>query len=794
MKTLKTFFVAGVTFLSSFCFQSNAAVVYASASQSQFRLVDNQPYGIGTTNQRMLALSIATTGSGAPALNLSKISLTLTGSSQISRVAIYASPRDPIYPDLTYLYGEVLNPGAKVDITNATKTISGVESIFWVVVDVKPTATVGSVLDVICDSLNAGGTQPKPTVEVSKNAVVSDNLSGVKTIKNDGGDYSSLPAAILDINTKGVGGSGLTVVLNDDETFPQSATDFDNTYKYIRQSGSEASPLIIKRSGTGTAKPIITSPATTGFQDAGNADQILGLLGADYVTIDGLEFRATGIVAPGTYLENGILFRGLFTNGCSNNTVKNCTIDMASANKTRIYCIKFASAATDVTGANNNNMVMNNELKNADAGVNFNQVVDQAPLNVAPVVNDENNEIFGNKITGNFGLEAGGIHIEFCKNTKIYNNILDGVGVETSYSGFMKGITTATSYTMSNCTGFIKCYNNIVRNMVTTDAGTSTKIAGINLLAPEVYIYNNMVSNLKAEKSTGTSATNITSGIQLTTAELFKPNYYVWNNSVYLSQNGSSTITDYKTAPLIILFNQQIGVTMANNIFVNTSTGGLPYAMYSQCYPFSKFGTNDTRVFDENMDHNLYFATPTEGAALIITNNTTATTTVGAGSIPLPAKAQYLTIDDYKTYMATAEQHSMLDFPPFVSPSDLHIQTGIETAIKRAGISLPMVDTDIDGNVRQTTPDLGAHEFSADNAIKNIPAEVFVSISSANGSILIKSTLPQSAQAAIYNIEGKRLSQVTLEAGVNSITVNTKGIFLVRIESNGKTISKKVVL
>lgn len=641
-----------------------AQISYTSATQNQTDISTNQPYGQGTINQRILRLDISTGGSGT-ALSINTLYLSLTGSSEIAKLSVYNST-STIYPNLSIPpFAEVNNPGNNeiVNLNGANITGSGTNR-YWIIIDLKSNATIDNPIDVVCDSLVAGGVKRiKPTVSNDRNAAVSANLSGTFSVNTSGGNYSTLRSAINDANNRGIGTGGLELVLADDAIFNQVGGDYDVIYEFFRQPVTKTSPLTIRRSGTGTNKPIIISTAT-----GSSADCILGFLGTDYVTIDGLEMRST-LNTLTTGLEFGIFFRGLPADGCSYNIVRNCSLDLNNKDRTRTYAIKFDSYSTVIEGTNNYNLIYGNTLKNADACINFN-------AQRTPVFNDANNDIYNNSILGNFGLEAGGISLQNCTDTKIYNNLIDGSDSLVTYNQTVKGINT----TNANCSGYIYCNGNIIKNITNLSNGNNARVNGINIQAPVVHIYNNMVANLRCEFTTSTGRS---AGIVLASSSTLNPYYYVWNNSVYLNQ---VTPTVHISAAILFDGNQSLNANMVNNIFVNTSTGaGNNYVFYSPNQAFSKL--------DASSDNNLYHP---EMPSFINVGGTT-----------------FSKLASYKLSATNKDQSAISELPPFVSTTDLHLSSNITTRIEGGGKPLLEVTTDIDGESRHITiPDIGADEGS----------------------------------------------------------------------------------
>ena len=99
---------------------------------------------------------------------------------------------------------------------------------------------------------------------------------------------------------------------------------------FLNPVSAQSRPVVFQKSGTG-ANPLVTaSPGTNDW------DAIIGLCGADYVTIDGISIRVhTRVVALTTHIEYGIaLLQADSSDGCQGVTIRNCDIRMA---KEQVY-------------------------------------------------------------------------------------------------------------------------------------------------------------------------------------------------------------------------------------------------------------------------------------------------------------------------------------------------------------------------------------------------------------------------------------------------------------------------
>jgi hypothetical protein len=758
MKTIITSFKR-VVFLAIFLSMALVQQLSAQgATQNQTELSANQPYGLGTIYQRMVNVMVTTT---AASVQITNLEFTLTNPEQIARVSLVQSSNS--LPDFTvaanFLGTPVANPSATVSFTGSYTQASAGTRSFYLLVDIKPDAIVGTEIDAVCTSVTTTqGTFTPSAMTNDKVAVVATNLTGTKTIANSGGDYATLNAAIIALNNYGVGEGGVTFEVADDQTFAHTSTS--SVISLIRQTGTATKPIVIKRSGTGAAKPIINCPATSSATDA-----FIGAVGVDYLTIDGLDLRATGATSS-VRLERAIYFLGRYDKGCNYNVVKNCVINPADTyNNTRIYGISFTSRASQAEGTNNFNKIHNNTISNTDAGVDFN-------FGATLTFFDEGNEIYNNTITGQFAIEVGGIRIAFCKDTKIYNNVLDGSGVTTTYHTTDRlGIST----TSATCRGYVHIYGNVVKNMATNN--NNQHVYGIMALAPTVLMYNNVVANI-TNNSVLLRTRNL-AGIAMSTDNTLMPTYFLYHNSVYLNQTTTDPLMVTAAATNVGGLGLG-GITMVNNVFVNASLTGTPDKNFAFYIPNK--ATSDLKV---PTDYNLYYG------------NETATY-IGVGGPTI-----YSSVDLYKASAHLVnnnkEQNSISGDPLFVdvTASELHI-TDANSPASNAGTALAAVTTDINGIARHPgKPDLGAYEDS------HVPVSTYLSnlhktglqVYNANGTIYADLTsLKGTSTVTVYDLSGSIIRIIKAGSGLVSVDVPAKGLYIVRIENNTNQSTLKTIV
>src|ERR1043165_4444448 len=132
------------------------------------------------------------------------------------------------------------------------------------------------------------------------------------------GSYTSVAAAIIDLNTQGVNGPVfINIAAGYTETVPTGGYTLTAT-------GTLANPITFQKSGVG-ANPILTAfTGGLGLPNTVTQDGIWRFIGSDYITVDGID-----LVDPNTtsrdYMEFGYGFlKATATEGCQNNAIRNC--------------------------------------------------------------------------------------------------------------------------------------------------------------------------------------------------------------------------------------------------------------------------------------------------------------------------------------------------------------------------------------------------------------------------------------------------------------------------------------
>ncbi len=306
-------------------------------------------------------------------------------------------------------------------------------------------------------------------------------------------------------------------------------------------------------------------------------------------------------------------------------------------------------------------------------------------------------------ISGGSGTMYG-LHFTTAGTRSVYNNQIYGF----TGGGTINGISSGSATTAANI------YKNSIYNLASTSTGTTAgTVAGMLISSgTNVYVYNNYISDLKATTCAATDAIrafNITSTTTTATIGL----YY---NTVYL--NATSSGTNFGTSGVFHTTSTTAttaALDMRNNIIVNNSTPngtGVTVA-------YRRSSTTLTN-YSNNSNNNDFYGGTADATHLIFYDGTNSDQTIAA----------------YKTRMATRDQSSFSENPPFVNvsttPYDLHMQTGIATQTESGGtaVTSPIaVADDYDANARNgSTPDVGADEFTGVASDMSAPGIVYTAL------------------------------------------------------------------
>ncbi|MGK4568339.1 beta strand repeat-containing protein [Flavobacterium sp. 3HN19-14] len=227
------------------------------------------------------------------------------------------------------------------------------------------------------------------------------------------GCFATVAAAVNYINTNGTSGTGTVqfdIAAGHTETAPAGGFN-------ITATGTATRGIAFVKSGAGANPTFTASPSQT----VGSvSDAVFKLVGADYITLDGLTMQenaantVSGTAATNNMTEFGVaLLYASLTDGAQNNTIKNNTISLNRTylNTFGIYSntrhsatvMTTAAEVTAASGSNSNNKVYTNAISNVNYGVVF----IGAGTTLAAI--DNGNDIGGaSPVTGNTITNWGG--------------------------------------------------------------------------------------------------------------------------------------------------------------------------------------------------------------------------------------------------------------------------------------------------------------------------------------------------------------------------------------------------
>jgi hypothetical protein len=509
-------------------------------------------------------------------------------------------------------------------------------------------------------------------------------LTGVKTVKATGGNYSTLTAAITDLNTNGVGIGGVT--FNVEAGFTESIT----APLLITATGTSLNLITFQKDPTTTGdNPKITrtdagSKATTGL--GGDGDAIIQLNGSDYIIFNGIDVQSgNSTIEYGyyTYKPSG-------TDGCQNVIIKNSTVTMIKSTAYNVVIGIHISngptaltastnggvTVTDYSGRNENIEVSNNLIQNVNQGI----YVQGYNHTVSPYEFYDQNVTIGKPGAGNtiqnfqWASTSGscyGIYSSFCNNFNAsynyLNNTAGGGAASTSffyaiYSSYTKAATITYSYNTFNL----------------TTTGTRAAYAfGNNAgdASSTFNVHHNTLENCVHGSSGVFSAFN--NGVSSITLNLYSNT--VRNNTINAGSSAMFTLGSVDTAYVydnIVSNNTIAGGTSTNSAFTISGSGvvnmfrnsisGYTSTAAAPVYAISISGGKEVKVYN-NLIYDIktiYSNATTDAIRGISITSTTATSNIGIyyNTIYLDAStggADFWTSCVFHTFNTTATTASL---------------------------------------------------------------------------------------------------------------------------------------
>lgn len=472
----------------------------------------------GAPNQIIANIQVYVSGTDASkTATLFDLNTGFTGFvSDIVRAKVYYTASSQVFDATTQFGSSVNSPNGQFYVNGSQNLINGVNH-FWVVYDIAPTAVGGNPLEVLVNGVTVSSSALPPTGNNLGSVLVVEPLSSTITVGTF--DYPTLQSVIDRLNAAGISGP-TTVQLTAGYIEYAQEGGYRLGSKTLNATLNATNTLSFVKTGGPGPNPVLKSSFGSGAFDG-----IFTLSGTDYVTIDGIDLEDTSTVNNATaQMEWGYGLLKLNAeapfDGCSNNTIQNCTVTLRRTNTASkgiyadAYTINDNSALLPLAtaeDANNNNRFVSNTLTDLNTGI-YMRGFSNSSQTIPDVSLFDNGNVIGdslqpNTVTNFAGAAAGfGIQVLNQHNVKIRFNEIDnyaGGAVAASVAG-MGGILN--SY---NSTGIANPTNaEISYNSVNLTAAQGASISFTNIATQ--YTHGNAVLNYNSVKwaTLGTGVSN----------------------------------------------------------------------------------------------------------------------------------------------------------------------------------------------------------------------------------------------------------------------------------------------
>ena len=482
------------------------------------------------------------------------------------------------------------------------------------------------------------------TLLVLFSTLLRAQIAGTFTVP---GSFPTIAAAINTLNTQGVAGA---VTINVQAGYTETAPV--GGFKLFNPVGSSSTnSVVFQKLGAG-ANPLIT--AYTGTAPAGFnvQDGVWWLIGADYITIDGIDLVDLNTTQTGRMEFGYGLYREHAGNGCQFNTIKNCSItlnqfygigiDVAPSSYTLNQSVL---STTSAAGANMNNRFYGNVINNIYQGISMRGV----PNTVTDMQNDVGGTTAatGNTITG-FGANGSGrgVWVTDQYSLNISNNYISNVNTSTAYAWIdVNAIRTGTA-PGSNVT--------ILNNTITLFSNNTSSISTLN------GIYNEAGSSTPSFSNSVNISGNVFPSYNFTTMTTGSMYYFLLYNTAYTPS-----------------------VTMNNNTVTNVNTGkGILQIMFAS----SARSADASNNIINNVNHNngSIFSLGCSGNTVNLSNNyvgnVVSSSTISGNCMSIgPNSFTYATVSNNTVTNVTALGNNPINVNSYYSNSNCLISNNFVT-------------------------------------------------------------------------------------------------------------------
>ena len=454
---------------------------------------------------------------------------------------------------------------------------------------------------------------------------------------------------------------------------------------------------------------IAATGALIGIQHNSTSQQYASLNMSNNIIRDNSKSHASGTAAELSWLRQGTGSGSSNTGNLTiqNNLIVRDTINVTAGNTANVdlNVIFVAGAKTGATIDVSGNTIREIVLAGTNSAFvsNLRGYRSIAIAVQGPAENVVNNKISNLKLSPAANATATNLNvtgIQFANSgvnitRSANNNRIDTLIIRSnggSYAGGVTGIHYAGN------TNAVNVFNNKIAHLMPVGSGANAIARGIhaaNASASNLTIHNNMIEvdlnqAFDAASPNSLDDVNAVRGIDISTGGL---TYNVYFNTIRLA--GSANGANFGGSALFIGSTGPTTVLLRNNALVNNLTPGVTGVVSAIWNANASFGK-----YSNQSNNNLYYA-------------------------GLPNAQKVLYYDGTNAYQAlsslqpTREANSrQLVDPAFIRGADntdsLHMDTLTNCALNGTGIAIGGITADIDGQTRQTPPDIGADEFVGD--------------------------------------------------------------------------------
>ena len=604
-------------------------------------------------------------------------------------------------------------------------------------------------------------------------AVAAQGLSGNFTVGDLESDYETFTQMILDLQEEGVGEGG--------ETFSIAPGSYSNVLLFETIPGlSESSPLVI------TAEPDTVFFNIIGTSSSSDAAITINSL--SYITFENINIRDIG--TQGNELERGFNFVGSSTQGCSFNTIRNCSIFLGASGVRPISssrAIRFISNASNEESTNNNNIIDNVNINNVGSGIQF---LASADFLGRVDFEDKNNQI----INCSFGSESSLGHDEssgaFAINTLgnkdmiIKNNVIDSI---TNLNSFPALPVSTSGISIDSGSGEIS--QNVI-NYIERE-GTPGSVFGIRVSTisnDSTLIANNKISGLVRSEFTGPTS---------------DPSIYL-NGMWIFEQDGNVGLARVFHNTIVLDREDAVSYPSAGIQLRSGSTGQPPAEIFNNLLSNSISTTDPIyrsyALVDGNLergiltaDYNLLFADGENGF-------------LGGIGRRLGVEEEFTNDLDEFILISETNENSVSFAPEFVNidENDFSISPEVENPLDYVVPRIDEIEVDIRGDMREMEETyLGAYEgtvfLSINSPISNSDFSLYPNPARNSISIEIPGLfIEDNTRLRLYDLNGQLVFNKSIndESNLQGIAINglTSGLYVVKLTSGSQTFTEKLIL